>query len=122
MRLGKENWSTRKKAVQAPLCKPQNPHDLTWDGRALAQAASHRGGPGSTAGHVMWDLWSTKWHWGRFPQSISVSPANSHSTDCSTLIIYHLGLVQYASGRRIKWTQVSPYRKKLKKQKAWNLT
>jgi hypothetical protein len=28
-----------------------------------------------------------------FP-STSVSPANSHSTDCSTLIIYHLELVQ----------------------------
>jgi hypothetical protein len=31
----------------------------------------------------MWDLWWTKWHWGSFSQSTSVSPANSHSTDCS---------------------------------------
>jgi hypothetical protein len=46
--------------------------------------ASHCGGPGSSPGQVMWDLWSTKWHWGRFPPSTSVSPANSHSTDCST--------------------------------------
>jgi hypothetical protein len=38
-------------------------------------------------------LWWTKWHWGRFSPSTSVSPANSHSTDCSTLIIYNLGLV-----------------------------
>jgi hypothetical protein len=45
----------------------------------------------------MWDLWWTKWHWGRFSPSTSVSPANSHSSDCSTLtIIYHLGLVQQA--------------------------
>jgi hypothetical protein len=43
----------------------------------------------SSPGQVMWDLWWTKWHWGRFSQSTSVSPANSYSTDCSTLIIYH---------------------------------
>jgi hypothetical protein len=41
----------------------------------------------------MWDLWWTKWYWGRFPPSTSVSPANSHSTDCSKLVIYHPGLV-----------------------------
>jgi hypothetical protein len=34
----------------------------------------------------MWDFWWTKWHWGRFSPSTSVSPANSHSTDCPTLI------------------------------------
>jgi hypothetical protein len=34
---------------------------------------------------------------GRFSPNTSVSPANSHSTDCSTLIIYRPGLVQYAS-------------------------
>jgi hypothetical protein len=33
--------------------------------------------------------------WGRFSPSTSVSPANLHS-DCSTIIIYHLGLVQQA--------------------------
>jgi hypothetical protein len=32
-------------------------------------------------------------HWGRFSPGTSVSPANSHSTDCSTLI-NHSGLVQ----------------------------
>jgi hypothetical protein len=32
---------------------------------------------------------------GRFSPSTSVSPANSHSTDCSTfIVIYHPGLVQ----------------------------
>jgi hypothetical protein len=30
----------------------------------------------------MWDLWWTKWHWCRFSPSASVSPPNSHSTDC----------------------------------------
>jgi hypothetical protein len=43
----------------------------------------------------MWDLWCTKWHWGWFPPSTSVSIANSHSTNCPTLIIvYHRGLVR----------------------------
>jgi hypothetical protein len=41
------------------------------------------------------DLWWTKWHWGRFSPSTSVSPANLHSTDCSIFIIIHNpGLVQ----------------------------
>jgi hypothetical protein len=36
-----------------------------------------------------------KWRWGRFSPSTSVSPANLHSTNCSTTtIIYHLGLIQ----------------------------
>jgi hypothetical protein len=57
--------------------------------------ASNSGGPGSSPRQVMWDLWRTECHWGRFYPSTSVSPANSHSTDCSTLIIiYHPGLVQ----------------------------
>jgi hypothetical protein len=57
--------------------------------------ASHRGGLGSSPGQVMWDLWWTKWYWGRFSPGISVSSVNSHSTDCSTfIIICHPGLVQ----------------------------
>jgi hypothetical protein len=36
--------------------------------------ASHRGGAGSIPGQVTWDLWWTKWHWGRFCPSTSVSP------------------------------------------------
>jgi hypothetical protein len=31
----------------------------------------------------MWDLWWEKWRWGRFSPSTSVSPANSHYTNCS---------------------------------------
>jgi hypothetical protein len=43
----------------------------------------------------MWDLWWTKWRWGRFSPSTSVSPANLHSTNFSPVTItYHLGLVQ----------------------------
>jgi heme/copper-type cytochrome/quinol oxidase subunit 2 len=52
-------------------------------------------GPGSIAGLVKLDLWWTKWRWGRFSPSTSVSPANLHSTNCSTITLtYHLGLVQ----------------------------
>jgi hypothetical protein len=46
------------------------------------------------SGQVMWDLRWAKWHCGRFSPTGLVSPANSHSTDCSTFIAYHLGLVQ----------------------------
>jgi hypothetical protein len=53
------------------------------------------GGPRSSPGQVKWDLLCTQWHWGRFSPSTSVSPANSHFTDCPTfIIIYHPGLVQ----------------------------
>jgi hypothetical protein len=49
----------------------------------------------------MWDLWWTKWHWGKFSPNTSVSLVNLHSTDCSTItIIYHLVLVQQANSGR----------------------
>jgi hypothetical protein len=42
----------------------------------------------------MWDLWLTKWYWGKFSAVTSVSIGN-RSTGCSTLvIIYHPRLVQ----------------------------
>jgi hypothetical protein len=34
-----------------------------------------------------WDLWWTKWHWGRFSPSTTASPANLHSTKFSILTI-----------------------------------
>jgi hypothetical protein len=48
-----------------------------------------------------------------------VSPANLHSTNCSTItIIHHLGLVQQSSsGRSTKWTQSHPTKNKNKKDK-----
>jgi hypothetical protein len=66
---------------------------------------------------VTWDLWWTKWHWGRFSSSTSVSPSNSHSTDCSTfIIIYHPGLVQYTNKwRTYQVDSASPRPKKQKK-------
>jgi hypothetical protein len=70
-----------------------------FPGRAITQAVSRRlpsWPPNWSPGQVMWDLWWTKQHWGRFSLSISVSPTK-HSTDCSTLIIHHPGLVHQAS-------------------------
>jgi hypothetical protein len=59
-------------------------------GRAIAQAVSHW----LPTAAARWDLWWTKWSWGRFSPSTSVSPANFHSTNCSTItLMYHLGLV-----------------------------
>jgi hypothetical protein len=43
----------------------------------------------------MWDLWWTKWRWGRFSPNTSVSPANLYSANFSTITItYHPGLVE----------------------------
>jgi hypothetical protein len=40
-------------------------------------------------------VWWTKWRWGRFSPSTSVSPANLYSTNISTITITnHPGLVQ----------------------------
>jgi hypothetical protein len=65
----------------------------------------------------MWDLWWTKRHLGRFSPSTSVSPANSHSTDCSILIISRPGLVQLAKQWLMyQMDSVSPRPKKLKKK------
>jgi hypothetical protein len=41
--------------------------------------------PGSNQGKVMWDLWWTKQHWGRFSPRTSIPLARNY-TDCSVLI------------------------------------
>jgi hypothetical protein len=65
--------------------------------RAIAQVVSRRLPSAAVRiwSQVMQDLWWTKCNWGRFSPSTSVSPSNSHFTDCSTFI-YHPGLVQGA--------------------------
>jgi hypothetical protein len=68
--------------------------------------ASHRGGPRSNPGLVKWDLWWTKWRWGRFSQSTSVSPANLHSTIFSIIIFTRGRYNRPFSGRRAEWTQL----------------
>jgi hypothetical protein len=81
---------------QRPLWKRNN-FRLGWTLRrghisGSQSSTSQRGGPGSSPGQVMWDLWWTKRHWGRFSPSTSVFPTNYNSTECSTLIICHPGL------------------------------
>jgi hypothetical protein len=65
---------------------------------------------------VMWNFWWTKWHLGRFSPSISVSLANSHSTDSSTVtIVYHREWYNRPnSGCSTKWTQSHPMRKQMR--------
>jgi hypothetical protein len=74
---------------------------------AIAQAVSCRLPTAATRvrAQVTWDLWWTKWHWGRFSPSTSVSPANFHSTDCSTFIIIRGWYSWSVGGRRTKLTQ-----------------
>jgi hypothetical protein len=58
--------------------------------RAVAQAVSlwlPTRWPGFSSGQSMWGVWWTKWHWGRFSPSTSISPANHHSTNFSIIII-----------------------------------
>jgi hypothetical protein len=62
----------------------------------------------------MWDFWWTKWHWGRFSQSTSISPANLHSADFSTITIaHHPGLVQYTSSGRSTQSPTAQIKKKV---------
>jgi hypothetical protein len=68
---------------------------ISFDSRRLPTADAR------VRARVVWDLW-----WTKFSQSTTVSPTNSHSTYCSTLIIYHPGLVNRSnSGCSTKWTQ-----------------
>jgi hypothetical protein len=89
-------------------------------GRATAQAvsrgASHRGGPGSIPRQVMWDLRWTKWHWGGFPPSVSVSSTNSHSTKCSTFILplkpYRVSILRASLNNKLNktfWDELITY-------------
>jgi hypothetical protein len=61
------------------------PKEMTCHNLGGLSLASHLGDPGSSPGQVMWDLWWTKRHWGRFPRSTSVSlpilipPTSPHS-------------------------------------------
>jgi hypothetical protein len=42
MRIGRGNRSTRRKPAPEPLCPPQIPHYLTWDGTRAAAVGSQR--------------------------------------------------------------------------------
>jgi hypothetical protein len=63
----------------------------------------------------MWDLWWTKWRWGRFSPSTSVSTDNLYSTNFSTITItYHPGLV--SSGRSTQSPTAQIKKKKVNMQ------
>jgi hypothetical protein len=84
-------------------------------GRAISQTVSSQfpTAAARVGSKFMWDLWWKKWHYGWFPPNTSVSPANSHSTDCSTLIIrrwYNRPI----SGRRTKFAPPQEIKKKTK--------
>jgi hypothetical protein len=53
----------------------------------------------------MWGLWWTKWHWGKFSPSTSVSTAN-YSTNFSIIIITWGWHNRPIGGCSAKWTQL----------------
>ena len=55
---------------------------------------SHSRGWGSIPGQSVWDLWLTKWHWGRFSSSSSVFPCQC-STNAPYSYFIHLELIVY---------------------------
>jgi hypothetical protein len=56
---------------------------------------SHCSSLGSIPAQVMWGLWWTKWHWGRFSPTTSASLASSHCINCS-IFINHPSLTLYS--------------------------
>jgi hypothetical protein len=60
-------------------------------------------------GMVKWYLRWTKWHWDRFSQSTSASPANFLSTKFSFITITRGRYNRTFSGRRAEWTQYGIY-------------
>jgi hypothetical protein len=54
----------------------------------------------------MWGLWWTKWHWGMFSPSTSISPANHHYTNFSIIIITRGWHNRFVGGRSAEWTQI----------------
>jgi hypothetical protein len=60
---------------------------------------------GFEPGSGKWDLWWTKWRWGRFSPSTSVSPTNLHSAKFSIITVTWGRYRRPFSGRCAKWTQ-----------------
>jgi hypothetical protein len=67
-------------------------------------------------------LWWTKWRWGRFSASTSVSPANLHSTNCSSItLIYHLGTYNRPEVAAVPGdVSPTPLKKKKRCQQPWH--
>jgi hypothetical protein len=78
-------------------------------GSAVAQVVTHWLPTAAAQVRVqadMWGLWWTKWHWGRFSQSTSVSPANLHSTNFSIIIITRGWHNRPIDSHSAEWTQL----------------
>jgi hypothetical protein len=91
----------------------QNMYRLVRQKTILHGTYSHHGGPGSSPGLVKWDLWWTKWRWGKDSPSTSVSLANLHSTNFSIIIITQGWYNRPFSGRRAEvdpaWAPPPPH-------------
>jgi hypothetical protein len=87
-----------------PVIQIESPIYISKCGRAVTQAVS-RWLPTAAARVRMWGLWWTKRHWGRFPPSTSVSPAN-HSTNISIIIITRGWHNRPIGGLSAEWTQL----------------
>jgi hypothetical protein len=120
MKIGRGNRSTRRKPAPSATLSTTNP---TWPDPCAN--TGHRGGKPATnrlsygaanntvtftpklliilenSKHSSW----TKWRWGRFSPSTSVSSANLHSTNFSIIIITRGRYKRPFSGRRAEWTQ-----------------
>jgi hypothetical protein len=74
--------------VSETLCISMIPQETADVARVIAPAVSRRPPTvdARVQSQVMWYLRWTKWHWGRVSPTTSVSPANSHSTNCSIFI------------------------------------
>jgi hypothetical protein len=78
--------------------------------------ASQCWSPGSRPGQSMWDLWSIKWHWDRFPSSSLFFLVNMIPPWPSTPIYYlgpfrgrFSGTVSPPSTWTTTWTNLTPY-------------
>jgi hypothetical protein len=54
MKIGRGNWSTRRKPAPAPLCPPQISHDQTWARTRAAAVGSQQ----LTAWAMVWPLFT----------------------------------------------------------------
>jgi hypothetical protein len=83
-------------AILARIQKFWTYFNLEKHSKYRGELASHRGGPGSNTGLVMWDFVMDKSGAGAgFLRVLLFPPANLHSTNFSTITLtYHPGLVQ----------------------------
>jgi hypothetical protein len=86
---------------------------IVWDTEGILchrsggySLASHCYGPGSIPDRVVWDLWWTKWHWGRFarvlifPLPIPISPAALYSLIILSATLYSLKIDSVVKQRK----------------------